>query len=643
MGPAQWVFPTTSSYQVQGRGLSEDNFAHEERSNLELLMREILQNPLDARASDNTGAIRVNIRVLKPGEFDLAYLRQLLPDEYMGRLIASGVESLPDVDAASVLVLEDYGTTGLQGEWQNADADGPTENWNAFWFREGEGAKPATGSNGRAGQGKITYYRIGGARAVFGLTVRASDGKKLLMGRSEFRRVYPFAGKKFLRHSFWCTGENTALPVSEGYALQQFEEAFRLERGSEPGLSLVIPLPTDFQGRIAMQTVVSEFYFPIAAGKLDLTIGGMQVNATNIDSVANSALPDEVAREKNSCFTEAFRVFAAEIVEAEKREEVPCLIKEGWDKSASIAEEYFPEGELPSLRDKLEKGQRVCVRFPIHIRPKKNPAIKSHFDVHLQLPEHLDRPEEVYVRKDLLIGAEKHLGSSAHLQKARAATMIREPALSAFLADAEEPTHLRWNGSRPRLAEEYTNPQATLRAVRNAAPRLLAVLSNGLIARDVKALAKYFTNPAIDGKPSGGGNRKIGQRVKPIVVDPPLPVRKPLRIQFGADRVDVVPNGSAAPLADDLPIKCALEMAYEGLDQNPFDAYDPFDFDLGNESSHQVTLDGAELISRDGNRLEFQVNSTNFHVSVRGFDPNLRLRARLTFKEEHNGATLSEE
>ena len=224
MGLAKWVFPPTGSYQVQGRDLSEDNFAHEERSNLELLMREILQNPLDARSSENAGAIKVNIRVLKPGEFDAAYLSKLLPDEYIERLFASGAESPPDLEAASVLVLEDYGTTGLQGEWQNPNADGPTENWNAFWFREGEGAKSATGSNGRAGQGKITYYRIGGTRAVFGLTVRASDGKKLLMGRGAFRRVYPFAGQKFLRHSFWCTGEDIPLPLSEENALQQYKD-----------------------------------------------------------------------------------------------------------------------------------------------------------------------------------------------------------------------------------------------------------------------------------------------------------------------------------------------------------------------------------------------------------------------------------
>jgi len=57
------------------------------------------------------------------------------------------------------------------------------KNWNAFWFREGEGAK-VSGSNGRAGQGKNHLLPdLGAARAVLGLTVRRSDGKCLLMGR----------------------------------------------------------------------------------------------------------------------------------------------------------------------------------------------------------------------------------------------------------------------------------------------------------------------------------------------------------------------------------------------------------------------------------------------------------------------------
>ena len=642
MGTANWVFPEAGSYQVHGRDLSEDNFAHEERTGLELLMREILQNPLDARAPGNDGPIRVKFRVLKPGEYDAGYLAQVFPVDYQERLAAAGGDKLPPFESTTILVLEDYGTTGLLGSWDDPNVDGRNENWNAFWFREGEGAKSTPGSNGRAGQGKITYYKIGGARAVFGLTVRASDGKTLLMGRSAFKRVYPFDGKKYLRHSFWCGGGDLPLPLTDEDSTAKFTQAFKLERRNEAGLSLVIPFPNDFQPKVAMRTVISEFYFPITAGKLALSIGGMEVDASKIDSLADILLPDDFARERKSSFTKEFRRFANQIVAEEKSGATPLQLKSGWDKSPTIDASYFPEGALEELRDKIEKGQRITVRFPVAVRPKSSAAVESYFDVHLQIPEELDRTEEAYVRRDLLIGLETHLGSSGHLQKARAATMIRESELSAFLADAEEPTHLKWNASRPRLAEDYVNPQATLRAVRKAAPRLLAAVSNGLVSRDLKALAKYFTNTADVGKPAAGKKQK-GEKSVGDQTPPPPPVRKPLRSEFGVSSVSVVPNGTAMLQVGELPIVCTLEAAYEGLDQNPFDAYDPFDFDLADENTHQIAVVGATARSRKDNRFEFEVTHPEFSVSVSGFDPNIRLRARVLYKEAADGSAISEE
>jgi hypothetical protein len=640
---ARWIFPETGPYQVQGRDLSEDNFAPEGRTNLEILIREVLQNPLDARAAGNSGPVKVRIGVLKPGEFDQGYLSALLNGEFGSRLEASGGAKVPELATATVLVLEDFGTTGLNGSWNDQNADGPNENWNAFWFREGEGAKSLTGSNGRAGQGKITYYRISAPRAVFGYTIRNSDGKSLLMGRSAFRKVYPYNGTKFLKHSFWCTGQDQALPVLDDDEIQAFKKAFQLERKDEHGLSLVIPMPVDFEPKAAIQTIITEFYYPIACGNLEVRIGGMVIGQSNVDSVADHVLPDEKAREIKSAFTKGFRKLICGTIKDEKSGMAPVQLKPGWDKSPTIKEDSFPEGMLEKLRGAMENGDSISIRCPVTVRPKIGQPVQTWFDVHLQIPEDMDRVEEAYIRRDLLIGSETHLASSAHLQKARGLTLIRDPALSAFLADAEEPTHLKWNGSRPRLAEDYSNPQATLRAVRNAAPRLLSVISNGLVKMDVKALAKYFTKPAEEGKKhASGGEKKGGKETKEVVAFP-APVRKPFRIATGKDRVHVFPNGNAAPKTEDLPMSCVLELAYEGLDQDPFKAYDPFDFNLTDEKSHAVIATGANVTERLNNRIRFEVVNPEFSVEVQGFDQNIRLKARLNFTEKNNGTTVSEE
>lgn len=642
--PASWHYPKIMPAEVQGRDLSEDNFAQEERSALEILIREAIQNPLDARPLGFTGAVRVCLSIRQPGGFDPAYLSSLLPDEYRQRLEDSGGNPLPDVSKGALLIIEDFGTTGLEGVWDDQNKDGLGENWNAFWFREGEGAKATVGSNGRAGQGKITYYRMGQARAVFGYTIRNSDKKQLLMGRSAFRKVYKHEESKFRRHSFWCRFENEqVLPLMDDVDISQFRTAFGLKRTAEPGLSLVIPFPNEFDVDAAVQSIIAEFYLPIAIGKLEVSINGFEINASNIDDVASEVFPDKVALERKSSFSVGFRRLVQSVIKAKMSGEKPVEMKPGWDRESVLKEGFFPEGELDRLRALVEKGEVLSVRFPVTVKPKSKVALQSSFEVHLQVPEDLARVEEAYVRRDLLIGSECHLASSSHLQKARGLTLIADDVLSAFLADAEEPTHLKWNGSRPRLAEDYSSPKDTVRAVRQAAPRLLALLSNGLAKRDMKALAKYFTRPASETGKSASGGLKVGQKGGQPDPPPPPPIRKPFLIKTSIDSVRVLPNGSAAPPVEDLPMACVLELAYEGLDLDPFKAYDPFDFDLGDEAAHAIEVTGAAITERGRNRIRFNVMDPAFALKVPGFDPNIRLRARLNYLEKQDGAALSEE
>lgn len=649
---ASWIFLQTRPYGVQGRGLAEDNFAQEDRSGLEILIREAIQNPLDARAVGSCRPVRVRLSVLQPSQFDATYLASLITEDYKNRLIASGGEPLPDIASTSVLVLEDFGTTGLEGNFKNSNVDGNQEsnqeNWNAFWFREGEGAKSAAGSNGRAGQGKITYYRIGAARAVFGLTVRQSDGKQLLMGRSSFRRVYPFGELKYERDAFWCVQSDSPLPVDNINELERFRAAFRLARlNEEPGLSLVIPFlsETERAGEEAIRTIIAEFYVPIARGRLEVVIGDLTINLDKLDAIADHVFPDEIARQKKSSFTKGFRSHVKRVIEAEKLGLKPVELKPGWEKESVLSEAYFPEGTLEPLRASLAKGECVSIRCPVKVKPKKSGAKLTWFDVHLEAPDELDRVEEAYIRRDLLIGSEKHLTNSTYLQKARGLTLIEDDVLSAFMADAEEPTHLKWNASRPRLAEDYSNPRETVKAVRQALPRLLTLLSNGSIKQDVKALAKYFTKPAEQGAKHNAGGGKAGSKdTKDIRVPPDLtPKQKPFCIDASGNNVRVLPNGNKAPKRDELPIHCALEMAYEGLDQDPFKEYDPFDFDLSDGTVYEVRSNGITITGKKENKIEFDVIEPDFKLQVSGFDSNIRMRARLNFKEKPDGATISAE
>lgn len=644
---AKWLYPKTLPTSTQGRSTAEESFSLESHSNLEILFREAIQNPLDARSRGNSGPVKLHIRLLKPGQYKADYLRKLLPQEFVSRLETAKESSAGlDFPEANVLVIEDFGTTGLLGRYDDPFADGSNQNWNAFWLREGEGAKP-TGSNGGAGQGKITYFRISNARAVFGLTVREDDKLSLLMGRGSFKRDYHWNpdGKKYQRDSFWCnaTGEGEdlrMLPEQDPQAISEFREAFDLERKTDqPGLSLVIPFISDIPVKEALETVLKEFYFPIAKGRLEILVDEYLINSSNIRAIASQILNDAKLRSSKSSFTEGYRGFIDSILASRMGDAEPVKLLAGWDNKSEITESHFPEGSIETIKASLVNGEIVGIRCPVITRPLNKDPVTTFFDVYLQVPEDLDKPEEAYIRKDLLIGGEKRLVNAPYLPKARALTLIKDEALSTFLVMAEMPNHLTWNGKRQRLTELYKNSDA-LSSVRNAVPRLLAFLMEGSMQKDIKALAKYFNKPSEEQKAKANSNEDENRnKGKKDVVDIPARI-KPFRLDPGPDYIRVIPNQHLH--ADSLPMECLLEMAYEGLDHNPFNAYDPFDFDVADESAHPISARGLTILERKENRIEFSVTEANFELRISGFEPHVRLRARLTYKEDRDGETVSE-
>jgi hypothetical protein len=309
-------------------------------------------------------------------------------------------------------------------------------------------------------------------------------------------------------------------------------------------------------------------------------------------------------------------------------------------KVADITDALFDPEVLDELREKLENEKIVSIRLPISIRPQKEAAVNCNFDVHLACPFDLDRPEQAIIRRDLLIG-EEPIGGGKLRQKARGLTLIGNDALSKLLLAAEEPTHLRWNASRPRVNEYFKSGRDTVSLVRNAMAKLLDVLTGGEQKRDFKLLSKYFSAPGLDSPMPTRGKRK-GRDIPPPPTDLPPPKPKLLALEALEDGCRVKPAKSGALATENIPLEVTVEFAYEGLERDAFNEYDPFDFDLA-ESGFVVTPTNCVVNEKSLNRLSFTVISPDFELKLIGFDRNLRLRMRLSYEEKSDAATVDTE
>lgn len=628
-----------------GRSLSENNFAKERRDWLSILLREILQNALDA-GTPNT-PVTVALKVHSLDAEGKAFVAHLLPPEHLARFQESvpqlRIDSVPSIQ--SCLVVEDFGTCGLTGTFDNPDRDGSGENWNGFWFREGEGGKEGSSGNGGAGQGKITYFSTSGIRTIFAYTVRSTDGQQAIFGSSSFMRDYSYMDIRWKRDAYWGRYRGEGLdrihmPDLTSETIGLFREHFHLERdSSKPGLSLIIPSPKTVSMDEAIEITIAEFFVPIYRGDLIVNIGGTVLDKGTISALADEKLSDERARALHTCTTKGFRDFLERATVRSQKNEV--VVAKVVTKAGEYSDASFDAADLDAMRSAIGEEGLISVRVPVPVKTKKGEVENCYFDVHLECPYGLEYPEQAIVRKDLLIG-EEPVGGGKLRQRVRGVTLIQDTSLSRLLLTAEEATHLRWNTRLPRLSEYYRSGPEVVAVVRNAMTKILDVLTGGDQKKDFKLLAKYFSAPgAIPTIPTKGKKSSKGKNeLKTADIPPPKP--KLLSIKTEVDGCLIQPAKADALLNSKLPISVTAEFAYEGLDKDAFSEYDPLDFDL-DDKEFLVSCSGCQIDQRGLNQVSFSISSPNFSFRINGFDKNLRLRVRVNYKEVEDATLIDAE
>ncbi len=635
---AHWQFRPLNPNETSGASISDDNFADEERTSVEILVRETLQNPLDARSGD--GVVRVTYKLVSIDAEQSQFAKALFSDDWIkhfgaGELI-SQAEGKPS--KMTFLAIEDFGTTGLEGCYTDSSREGRNENWNAFWFREGEGAK-ATKSNGGAGQGKITLYLASGLRSVFALTKRKSDSAELLFGCCRFKRNYklPNDGRRWAKEARWGAEhdpQKLAEPILEASLLDKVKQELALLRNNEAGTSFLVPQPiADISEKSLRDAVVNEFFFAIRRGRLVVQVGNTMLDAATIAGVADAM--------GAACrLTKGFRDFLSDAAAIESGKPPTATAKESWSKEAKLNDAVFDSKELASLKARFEQSELVSVDFPVTIKKKgEKDKVVTKFRVLLRQDQNADQSQELFIRQDLGIDGEKRLRSARTIQPVMALTFIDDTELSELLVAAEEPTHRNWNAKRPRVVALYSAPNDVLNAVRNAGLRLVQLISP-IAARDETALAIYFADPTADKTKKRGAegvhpDDKPDSPPPPPDIPPPRP--KPVAVKVFDDGFEV-----RASKADgySFPLPCQVRLAYATARGDAFKLWDAADFWISDEDSYPLNQSGVSGISKDLNVIDFLLDSEDSWLKVSGFDQKRRLDIRLKYREAADGTDI---
>ena len=578
------------------------------------LVRESIQNSLDARLARSRSPVRVRFRFATgPHALHADAVRQYFDglDAHLHAAVKSMHTILPrDAEAMPYLVIEDFGTRGLTGDPHvdpELEPDSDVKNdFFYFWRNVGRSNKGEV-DRGRWGLGKAVFTVASRIRTIFGITRRVDDDRSLLLGQSVLK-THVLGGQRIYPYGFFARFEKRnglPLPIEDPMLLERFADDFFVAR-AEPGLSIVVPYYRDDELSLESVTAstIRQYFYPILRGDLVVeVIDGARVQriaADTIDGLTSDA--------------DAMRLCALTRWSIEQPSRI--VLPERGDAAPKWDGDLLDALQLSSLRERFAAGERLAFRVPILVKRKRARPASSWFDVYLEQDESLRKPEHHFIRSLITIPDVRANGEKA----TRALIVIDEPALSRFLGDAENPAHSDWSERADKVRTQYDHGAWTLRFVKNSASFLASLLARPPVGRDRDLLADLFS---ID-VPEESHEERAQMRI---------PIRGLAPAGNGTEAAITIAKvtGGFSIKASDAEVGRAIrgEVAYRVRAGNPFRKHSPFDFDLASGSVVQIQADGVRVRATAVNAFELVPTAAKFQVSMKGFDPRRDLVVRV--------------
>jgi hypothetical protein len=620
----QWHFNQPKPGDKNREPVLGEFFATEAITNAaQALVREGIQNALDAA----TGSM-VRVRIYVSGEAGalasgtvMPYLSGAWPHIHAP---GNGLREAPRTnDACPFLTFEDFGTSGLTGDvTQWHDQPGVRNPFYYFFRAEGQSGK-GEHDRGRWGVGKTVFPRSSRISSYFGLTVRADDGKELLMGQAVLKS-HSVEPSYFSPDGYFGLQreDGLTLPIEDTNILTGFSNDFRLRRNGEPGLSVVVPwCEKDITEQFVIAAVCRDYFYPILAANLEVSVATPSretlINHETLVGVSQNIaeLPTELP---------ALLKLAEWATEISPNEFV-ALAEPPRDRAPKWTPDLFSEQQITAIRQSLQTGQRIALRVPLAVKETNKEPRLSFFDVFLLADPQSDRGKPVFIREGIIISDVRAPRSRGMVSL----VVVENDALATLLGDSENPAHTQWQKDSSHYKGKYINGPSYIRFVVNSVSEIVQIVTEGEDKTEPSLLLDLFYLPLETEIPS---TEEITE-----TEDHPEPPRQARPTRFRIRKITGGFTISNASGNGPVPIFLDVRVAYDVRRGNALKKYSPADFDL---SGLAISPDGVEIKKLQNNLMVVEVVNPQFAVTVTGFDEHRDLIVNVKPKEEFDDSQV---
>lgn len=501
---------------------------------VEPLVREAIQNSLDATLEGQPTKVAITLGEANPA-IARRYFDQLRPHLNVEEIARYLPEGVPDpADKVRFVAIEDYNTTGLEGDPAGRSQESHDRSMNhffRFWHRVGPPIESKR--RGNWGVGKVVFSNASRIRTFFGLTLRRGDTGPLLMGEAGLViHSLPGSTTKNQWYGYFANHQprgnhHVVLPI-QGSAADDFAETFSLSRCA-PGLSIVVPyVREEVNLHELAQAVIEHYFLPILAGRLEVRVrdrtDSFQISKSTIDDVVNqlkwpskgpSSKPEVAALLRLARWQIDLKSDQYVLLNAADSGDVKCL------------RDRFPYDAIARLADDFVRNKLIAIRIPVRVRPKQGDAVEEEVRVVLERDESLRKGNVPHLRSGINISKMRSHGPGG----VRGLLIVgvdsdKRGELDKLLQASEGPAHMNWENrgeGYDKAKSDYHDAHKVIHFMRELVKSLVELLATPQDERDTRTLSSFFPDYSEienDGGPKQGHRRRRGDEQG---TPPPLP------------------------------------------------------------------------------------------------------------------------
>lgn len=643
MSEPQWRFRPYGKDEMRTNPIQEEFFTTNiVRSISNAMVREGIQNALDewTRVEGTTVKVRLFLSGQKYSiakeEFD-SLLNGLYPHLEEP---SSGLRSMPDLnEGMRYLVFEDFNTNGLEGDPEEADGEDHSKSHNFYWFWRNIGISGKSDDKlGRWGLGKTVFPAASRANIFWGVTVRKSDNRKLLLGQAILMSHKFGSDPKYGYVPYGYYGlyndptSYFSSPVEDNSIIERFEKLFRMNRKKNTGLSIIVPFVSDGITLSKLTySAIEQYFYPILQGTLEVRLEYedevVELSKATIRKVVSELDFAKLSEDENLVVKskESFeRLFSlADWVSTIQEADFVSLKQPEISNVPQWRQYLFETLDLKALSQVFENGERIAFRVPLKFHPKGQEGSIRWYKAILERDPLLAGPENHFIRNGITITGIRSLQSPG----VRGLVLIEDESLVKMIGDAENPAHTEIQNDSRNFKNKYENGDKCLTFLTRTLQELFLKLQKPAEGIEKDALKDVFfvplsMNEQEQALPDDNSGTDISREKNPTIATRTISF---VEIQKTSDGFRILRNPSVTGI---IGANFEVRVGYRIGRGNAITRYDKLDFEL--DKPPIKTLSKAVVIkTQHSNELQFEIQDDEFELTLAGFDHNRDLVIKL--------------